>query len=292
MSTAVDFNEEAVTFDCRGEPLVGVVARPHGDGSTVGAVIVVGGPQYRAGSHRQFVHWSRALAAAGTPTLRFDVRGMGDSGGELRPFTALTDDIGAAIDALRAACPQVERVVLCGLCDGASAVLLYLNERPDARVAGLVLLNPWARSEQTQARTLVKHYYLQRLASRAFWAKLLRGQVALNAVRDLADHLRDARGARAPAVQRYQDRMRAGLEALSGPVLLALCGEDYTAKEFLEHVASDAAWRAVLRRPQVQRLDLPGADHTLSSAAHRRQFEATSVVWFAAIDHSVTPVAA
>jgi uncharacterized protein len=286
------FVDEAVTFDCAGERLVGVVSRPQGRGAAVGAVIVVGGPQYRAGSHRQFVQWSRALAAAGTPTLRFDARGMGDSSGELRPFTALTDDIGAAIDALRAACPQVERVVLCGLCDGASAALLYLQERRDLRVAGLVLLNPWTRSEQTQARTLVKHYYLQRLASRAFWVKLLRGQVALKAVRDLAGRLSEARGARRPDAQRYQDRMLAGLQALPGPVLLALCGEDYTAKEFLEQVAADAAWSAALRRPQVKRLDLPGADHTLSNAEHRRRFEAACLAWFAAIEPRAETAAA
>ena len=38
-------------------------------------VIVVGGPQYRAGSHRQFTLLARHIAAAGYPVLRFDARG-------------------------------------------------------------------------------------------------------------------------------------------------------------------------------------------------------------------------
>ena len=42
-----------------------------------GMLIVVGGPQYRAGSHRQFTLLARDVAATGVPTMRFDYRGMG-----------------------------------------------------------------------------------------------------------------------------------------------------------------------------------------------------------------------
>ena len=152
-------HESALVFPCEGDRLVGVVGAGHRD---LGVVIVVGGPQYRAGSHRQFVLLARHLAAQGFPVLRFDVRGMGDSEGAQRPFDALTPDIAAAIAALQSQQPQVRRVVLWGLCDGASAALLYLHERPDPRVQGLVLLNPWVRSEASLARTHVKHYYRQR----------------------------------------------------------------------------------------------------------------------------------
>jgi len=293
MTTALAVTEDSVVFACEGEHLLGIVSHPPAGtrAATIGAVIVVGGPQYRAGSHRQFVQWARALAAAGTPTLRFDARGMGDSSGELRRFTELGADIGAAIQALRAACPQVDRVVLCGLCDGASAALLYLYERRDPRVGGLVLLNPWARSEQTQARTMVKHYYLQRLLSRAFWTKLLRGQVAWNALRELAGHLRLAgrAGPTAATESSYQIRMASALKALPGPVLLLISEDDYTAKEFLEHAAGDDAWSGILQRPGLQRLDLAGADHTLSTTAHRLQLEAACVAWFARLDGAQTP---
>ena len=292
MTTLSTVTEDSVVFVCEGEHLLGIVSHPPAGNSaaTIGAVIVVGGPQYRAGSHRQFVQWARALAAAGTPTLRFDARGMGDSTGELRRFTELDADIGAAIQALRSACPQVDKVVLCGLCDGASAALLYLNERRDPRVGGLVLLNPWVRSEQTQARTMVKHYYLQRLLSRAFWAKLLRGHVAWNALRELAGHVRAAGpGKAAPAVEpAYQARMAAALKALDGPVLLLISEDDYTAKEFLEHAAGDRAWSGILQRPNLQRLDLAGADHTLSTTAHRLQLEAACAAWFARLEGAPT----
>ena len=71
--------EQAFTFDCDGESLLGLLHRPAADAPAdaeqTGVVIIVGGPQYRAGSHRQFVHLARALAGAGHPVLRFDVRG-------------------------------------------------------------------------------------------------------------------------------------------------------------------------------------------------------------------------
>jgi hypothetical protein len=45
-------------------------------------VIIVVGPQYRAGLHRQFVSLARTLSTAGFLVLRYDYRGMGDSDGE------------------------------------------------------------------------------------------------------------------------------------------------------------------------------------------------------------------
>ncbi|MBK9363224.1 MAG: hypothetical protein IPM99_20030 [Rubrivivax sp.] len=97
-------SERPLTFEAAGDTLLGVV-HDGAAGTDVGVVIVVGGPQVRTGSHRQFVHTARHLAALGVTTLRFDVRGMGDSTGDLRSFEALGDDIGAAIDALLRARP-------------------------------------------------------------------------------------------------------------------------------------------------------------------------------------------
>lgn len=277
--------EDLALLSISGETLLGIVSRPAPAApSCTGVVIVVGGPQYRAGSHRQFVLWARALAGAGLPTLRFDVRGMGDSSAPRRAFTELNDDIGVAIDALLAAQPRLQRVVLCGMCDGASAVLLYLQARPDPRVTGLVLLNPWVRSEQTLSRTIVKHYYLKRLMDWGFWTKLLHGQVPPSALSEVARHLRGILRpapvtAPSQAALPYQARMAAALAAYAGPVLLALSGADYTAKEFIEHARADAIWAAALERPNVQRVDLPGADHTLSDSAQREQLEAASIAW-------------
>ena len=50
--------ETALTFACQGETLLGVLSEPPSPTDTC-MLIVVGGPQYRAGSHRLFVQLAR-----------------------------------------------------------------------------------------------------------------------------------------------------------------------------------------------------------------------------------------
>lgn len=274
--------EQALVFGCGGESLVGVLSLPGASASTqdTGVVIVVGGPQYRAGSHRQFVQLARQVAAAGFPVLRFDVRGMGDSSGPARSFEALGDDVGAAIAQLVGRVPSVRKLVLWGLCDGASAALLYCQQSSDPRVSGLCLLNPWVRSEASLARTQVKHYYLQRLMQKGFWTKLLSGGVGAKALAGLFGNLRAASAGDAPqAASSYQQRMAMAWRDTRRQMLLLLSGNDYTAKEFLDHVAGDAAWNGALHHPRLQRHDLPQADHTFSARDDSAEVERLTLAW-------------
>lgn len=211
---------------------------------------------------------------------------MGDSTGSPRSFEALSKDIGAAIDALLHRAPGVGRVVLWGLCDGASAALLYCDDRHDSRIAGLCLLNPWLRSDTSLARTHVKHYYLQRMTEREFWSKLLRGQVGAGALAGLVRNIRAAFGrARLPAAMpmAFQQRMAQAWNSFEHRILLLLSGDDYTAKEFLEYAHRDAAWRNALEHPRLQRRDLTGADHTFSRAEDRVRVEAQTLAWLDAL---------
>lgn len=283
---SMKFAERAVTFDCAGDELVGVLTEPESP-ATVAVLIVVGGPQYRAGSHRQFVLLARRLAAAGFPVMRFDCRGMGDGCGDARTFDQYGEDIAAAIDRLVASCPGVGRVVLWGLCDAASASLTYWHATNDARVAGMVLLNPWVRSEASLAKTHIKHYYGKRLLEREFWAKLVGGGVdAAGAVRGLAENLANATKRKKPGPEGgtlpYQERMALGLGAFPGPILLILSGRDLTAKEFLEYSQSDSAWCGALQRPNVERRELADADHTFSAAPWSGEVEAQTLRWLSA----------
>ncbi len=272
--------DEALTFDCAGERLFGILSRPEA-ARDIGVVIVVGGPQTRVGSHRQFVLLARSLAAAGFPVLRFDVRGMGDSTGAQRSFDTLTPDIRAAVDTLQSHCPELRRIVLWGLCDAAAAALLYRDETADPRITGLCLLNPWVRSEASLAKTQVKHYYGQRLLQKEFWAKLASGR--LNVFAAVAELLRKLGQASTKAKEgpqlSFQQRMARGLRHFDGRTLLILSGDDYTAKEFLEHVAGDAAWRGLLDRPGLTRVDIAAADHTFSSHEWREQVAQACMAW-------------
>lgn len=278
-------NESVLNFACEGESLVGILAEPHDDKpADVGVLIIVGGPQYRAGSHRQFTLLARHLAAHGFAALRFDYRSMGDSPGEARDFLAVEADINAAIGALLAARPTLKRVALWGLCDAASAALLYLDATHDPRVAGVALINPWARSAATLAQAHVKHYYWRRLREREFWLKLLRGGVGGKALRALASNLRLARGAGTTTDARaFQDRMAAGLRAFSGPALLVLSGDDYTAREFSLRAQGSPAWAGLLDGPRLQRHELAEADHTFSDPHQAARVEATTLNWLRTI---------
>ena len=274
----MNFDEEPIRFDCEGELLFGILARPQ-QPAEVGILVVVGGPQTRIGSHRQFALLSRALAAAGCPVLRFDYRGMGDSTGDRRDFEAVSPDIGAAIDALQTACPAVTRVVLWGLCDAAAASLLYWDETRDQRIAGLCLLNPWVRSETTLAKTQVKHYYGQRLLQIEFWTKLLSGNLQIgSAVKGFLGKLKQA-SAKVGDSLGFQERMARSLKEFPGRVLLLLSGNDYTAKEFLEYAASAEPWYGILERTNITRIIIDGADHTFSSMAWRGAVEQSCLTW-------------
>lgn len=271
-------SNQAATFDCDGETLLGVISLPERPASGTGVVVIVGGPQYRAGSHRQFVLLARAVAAAGYPVLRFDYRGMGDSTGEMRDFQKVTPDIAAAIDTLLRRVPTVRQVVLWGLCDAASAALLYRHDTKDSRVRGLCLLNPWVRSDASLAKTQVKHYYSQRLRQKEFWAKLLSGKVARSALTGLARNLATALSAKtkADAVgnnRPFQDRMAEAWQRFDAPALLFLSGNDYTAKEFCEYVNASPSWANAMTNPHLVRHEEAEADHTLSQKKPRLAVE-------------------
>lgn len=278
----VRLEETPLVFDCDGASLVGILHRAGADAET-GVVIVVGGPQTRVGSHRQFLLLARELAANGIPTLRFDYRGIGDSGGEFAGFEDIEADIRAAIDCLIAEQPDVRRVVLWGLCDAASASMMYASS--DDRVAGLVLMNPWMRTDEGHSRTLMRSYYLRQIVSKAFWGRLLRGNVRLGAaLSSFAGNVRRALGvggqARATAsggVQSYTERMLAGLSAFDGKVTLILSGEDLTAAEFEQKASESRAWRGALKRPEIQTERIPDATHTFSSAEWRGAVEALTL---------------
>lgn len=274
--------EQALVFSLAGEQLLAIVAQPDDPGDC-GVLIVVGGPQYRVGSHRQFLLLSRCLAAEGYPVLRFDYRGMGDSDGAMRQFDEVSEDLRAAADAFQRACPSVRRVVVWGLCDAASAALLYVQTTRDPRIAGLVLLNPWVRSDVSLAQTHIRHYYGQRLLKKTFWIKLLSGKLQFfKSVRDFLGTAMQARGLSVRAYDEsrsFQDRMAEGLRQFPGGVLLILSGQDYTAKEFVEYAGSNAAWFGLIATGSIHRVDLPDADHTFSASAQRSAVEDETLRW-------------
>lgn len=259
------FNERAIRIELEGRSLNGILHQA--DSSKIGVLIIVGGPQYRVGSHRQFIHLARDLASMGLPSMRFDITGMGDSEGDKKAFDQLDQDIAAAVSSF---CQEseLERVVLWGLCDGASAALIYAPQ--DQRIAGLVLANPWLENTQAKAKSDLLDYYLRRLFSRGFWTKLLSGKVRLaDSAKDLGGTMKAAVDSEPTLAQKsdnqYQQRMLQAFQQLRVPVCWLLSGEDLTASEFERQLNGDKQWRKATRRRQDRIERLPEADHTFST---------------------------
>jgi exosortase A-associated hydrolase 1 len=275
-------DEQPVWFACESESLLGIVARPLAAvNAELGVGIVVGGAEYRVGRHRQFTQLARRIASEGFPTLRFDYRGMGDSTGAPRAFTDTDADIDAAVRTLRQA-TEVRAVVLWGLCDAASAALLAVRSRSD--IAGLVLVNPWTADAAAAATVPLGFYYGARIRNAAFWRKLLSGKVspwqsirslASNALAMLSQTRRRSRG----DAQSFQTSMAQGWRSFSGPILLALSGNDFTSRQFIDYASQHTEWDGLLSQARVSRRELPEADHTFSSAAWRAWLEEETVKW-------------
>ncbi|KUM52876.1 hydrolase [Rheinheimera sp. EpRS3] len=213
--------------------------------------------------------------------MRLDTAGMGDSSGSKAAFYQQTADIELAIDAFFQQCPQLTQVVLWGLCDAASAILIKLN-RPDPRVSGVILLNPWVRQQQSHAKTMLKHYYLKRLLSRQFWHKLFGGGLALRrSLGSFWQTLRASKTRTAAATaqltvteQNYVAAMLSGWQQFNGKVLLISSGNDLTAQEFLQLCADNPAWGKCLQA--AGHYHISDASHTFSTALWREQVEQQS----------------
>jgi len=294
MTTAIT-KELPVVFSCHDQALLGILHQPI-DAKPLGVLLVVGGPQYRVGSHRQFVLLARMLADQGIPVLRFDYRGMGDAEGEPRTFIDVDHDIAAAIDAFFQQCPNLTGCVIWGLCDAASAALFYGYQDP--RVQGLVLLNPWVYTEQGAATAFLKHYYLQRLLSPDFWRKVFSFKFnVFSSLTSLFGIVKKFLN-RTPSVQNpsgetltyshqnrvsselsLPERMKACLRRFQHPVLLILSGKDLTADEFRDVTAADDEWQSLLADERITRYELSASDHTFSTKAWRDQVAEWTWLW-------------
>ena len=157
--------EEALTWRSRDVTLAGTLALPDGPGPHPAALLVVGSGEIdRNSDHRKLPlgvtrELARELGTIGVATLRYDKRGVGESGGEfltagLRDNVA---DAAAAFTALRSRAEIDEnRVVVIGHSEGAIIAARLAAELP---VAGVVLLSLAVRTgEETlrwQAQALV-----------------------------------------------------------------------------------------------------------------------------------------
>ena len=278
---AQDYSEQSVEFIVNEQRLHGVLSVPEQETDTA-VIIVVGGPQFRVGSHRQFVLLARFLANNNICALRFDYSGMGYSEGIPKNFYQVDDDIKAAVDFIKDR--GYKKIFVWGLCDAAAAISFYAHS--DSRINGAILLNPWVRSEVSHSKVLLSSYYKDRWFNLEVWKDLLKSPrkiiAAAGSILNVIFKVLSAKKKQSndtsvrmiSEIERLDDLASAifkGLTWFPNKICLILSTNDLTAKEF-EEALEEHQWLETAGE-KVEMQSVAGANHTFSTAAWRNTVE-------------------
>ena len=180
--------ELPVAFDSAGFQLRGILGVP----ATIepqrrGVALIHGWAGYRIGPHRMLVHAARKLLDAGFVTLRFDLRGRGESEGcaDETDLDAMTEDSLNATAFLKAHSPA-ENIALLGICSGSNVAIAAATLNPDVAELALWSVLPFQPEQKPrQKRRRISHYliqYLRKALSIQTWQRLIQGEINLHMV--------------------------------------------------------------------------------------------------------------
>jgi alpha-beta hydrolase superfamily lysophospholipase len=170
--------------------LFGILAEPlSASNGEFCAVLLNAGAIRRIGPNRMWVETARRWAALGVPTLRLDLEGIGDAGGDTGRFgemaklyvPALVDQVRCALDDLtkRGLGP---RFALAGLCSG--AYWAFHAALSDERVVAAYLLNP--RALFWDPSLDVTREVRKALARASVWQRVVHGEIPMARMAGLA----------------------------------------------------------------------------------------------------------
>jgi len=194
--------ERPLRIDSPSGPLFGILTEPETRSGDLAVLFLNAGPQRRSGPNRMWVEAARRWADAGVPSLRVDLRAIGDSDGDASALARIdafyTDayvaQTHAVLDELerRGLGPRIMVVGLCAGCYWATHAA-----QADRRITTLALLNPRSLVWDEGATGMRRARELRRMmARRSSWARLLRGQVTparhLETARAVATEARSA----------------------------------------------------------------------------------------------------
>jgi alpha-beta hydrolase superfamily lysophospholipase len=274
--------ERAIVIPAPGGDVFGVLCAPDSSArgqihAPVAAVLLNGAAQRHIGQNRNWVETARRWAAQGIPSLRLDLPGIGDAGGQGGGPIPLADFYGNPnrVEQLRAGLEWLrsegiaDRFLVAGLCAG--AYWAYQAALVDEAVVGLGLIN---------LRTFAWSSTIDEERSRRATVRALRGDIVGKLRHDkerraaIARSLRTLTNVRALAEarrgqQEYTARVGTDIERLNarGCEVGFLIGEQ---ESLLEELRS---FRILERLPQWSRVSLQRfdwEDHAVRALASQR----------------------
>lgn len=283
---------EAFIIDTPSGQLAAIYHAPAGPARkpAVGCLVLVGGPQYRVGAHRQYVNLARRLSQNGIGVLRFDYNGMGDSDGNLQPIEDRGDSIEAASQALLERLGQEAKIFPWGLCEGASAI--FMHHRRIANLAGAIIANPWVGDAEIEAQVRWRRYYFGRFNAKYLLRRLRSGRfLGRNVFENTLGFFRGAQLEETgddytPGLTQMPSGMRE-LLARNTPVLYLASAEDRESQTFEYALKSNEKWQAAYPSKLMIRTELAGADHTFSNSDAKN---AVAALTFRFIDTQTKPI--
>ena len=261
------------------ERLVGVLHEPDDGARGLGVVFLHGWAGYRGGPHRMLVEAARRLCAAGCHALRFDLRGRGDSEGEVG-----ATDLDGMIEDARAARrflideAGVGSTYWLGICSGGNVALgaASLDKGADGLLLwSTPLFAPFKKaSQEVRRRGIFLTGYAKKLFRRETWAKLIRGRIRFGLIAQiLLGRRRDATKGRNP-----KDSLRDVMTDLRGYRGRALFiygsrdDESVGAPEFYERFCQEESIPATFHT-------IEGANHSYYSVAWQDEVIRLTLDW-------------
>ena len=284
--------EKTLQFSANGKGLFGILHLPDAVPVDRAVLMVIGGPQTRIASHRMYVQMARFLCDHGLAVLRFDYEGMGDSHGDFVGFENAGASIRAAVDLAYTEIPGLKDLVLWSLCDGAAAGIFYASTDRD-RITAMILANPYVHTEEGEAQTILKHYYVHRFFEKSLWKKVFSFRYNFReSLQSLAKvyttalngkKKQDISDTNTPTGSLPQRVLR-GIELFKKPITFLISTNDMTGLEFRDLVQNSSTCKRMLREGVLSFRYIKGADHTFSISRFKEQAFKETLLALAAFD--------
>ncbi len=180
----VPLRETPVRLAHDGGDIFAIMTTPRGGDPAKAAAVLLGGTGHRIGPNRMWVEIARRWAARGVPSIRVDLSGAGDAGGEIPADVAglhaplFTEQVRAILEDLSDR-GMPDRFVLLGLCAGAYWALHTALQDDHTVLPYMLNLRVFSWDDQEHTRRMSQHYR-RLLFRRSTWQRLLNGDISLS----------------------------------------------------------------------------------------------------------------